>query len=183
MTTPIEEWRMQEYLSVGMGLVLADRAWTRWLGRSELTREEIGELAFIGQRTVLEPWTFLSSREQVEPMLYVLEGRLAAASEHWQAMAVPMEPSAPERLFTPVGFTQFAHSSFNNLMALHSEEADSIQRKVKNLEHGDWTPGDLSSQALCNLLGALSVTAACSGNMDLANYLLTLYLTAGCQIT
>lgn len=175
-----DEWAVQDFLSRGVSLLIADQLWTRSLGRSELTSAAIGELATLGSTYVLSPWLHITDSETAKPVRDWITDRVEAAYEEIRGR-VTMEPDqTPIWLANSSVFAAAGIEGFSRLIDMHHEEAERIRAKIRALEKGDWTPGDLSPEALCTLLLTLSMAAACTGAVEMANYLLALYVTSGC---
>ncbi|MFB6579325.1 hypothetical protein ACFCYC_18235 [Streptomyces sp. NPDC056402] len=178
-----EEWAAQDFLIKAVSLISADSFWTQALSRQDLTPEEIGELASIGKSQILDTWLHVTDGEVAEPVLKFVLGNSEHASDGFRQLAQSEQGEAAMRLHRLVNPREFASSSraaFSRLMELRHQEAELLTGKIKNLEGGNWVPGDLTSQATCDLIFAASGAAAALGQFELAGYLLALYAALGC---
>ncbi|MBT2505148.1 hypothetical protein J7I98_04395 [Streptomyces sp. ISL-98] len=188
MSTPLEEWEVQDFLNRGINLLLVDFFWTRWLNRSELSDLEMGELAILGQQNLVEPWRHFSGPDsgKIRDLLLANAEEVSSGFQSW----IQSNPSSSlladgireplSRLVTADGFSAFTNSGFGKLAEISYGEADSLARKVKSLEHREWTPGDLPQLAVCATLGVLIASALHNKNYRLAFFLSNWFERVGC---
>ncbi|MDH2387623.1 hypothetical protein QCN29_02230 [Streptomyces sp. HNM0663] len=178
-----EEWAVQDFVIRAVSLISADRFWTQALSRQELTREEIGELAHVGNSSILDAWLHISDGEILQPVLKSVVSRSEHAADAFTRLAQGESGEAEsrlQRLASRDGFESSMSAAFSNLMTLRHQEAEVLTDKIKNLEDGNWVPGDLTPQAACALILAASGAAAVLGDLTLASYLLGVYAAMGC---
>ncbi|MFH9722493.1 hypothetical protein ACH4M4_05965 [Streptomyces sp. NPDC017254] len=178
----IEEISAQDYAIRAVRVISADALWTRTLQGSELSVAEIGELAYMARSEILEGWLHVADSEVVKPLQDVINTHI----EEVKARVSTILPQGTERqdtdqrLATPEAFLQALTEAFSDLMESRHREAEILTAKIKNIESGNWVPGDLTPPSLCNLIFAASAAAAITGDFPMGSYLLALWTMMGC---
>ncbi|MFD3332603.1 hypothetical protein ACFWV1_08120 [Streptomyces sp. NPDC058700] len=177
----IEEWSALDYALRTVRLINADQFWTESLSREDLTGEETGELAQFASGEILAPWLHLSDSEVSKPLLDFVVERSTVALASLQSIV--RDQGRQHVRWLPQDREALVEDVWRAIGGLNTDrhlQAETLTDKIKNLQAGNWRPGDLNPPNVCNLLVVASASTAALGRYDLAAYLLALHAALGC---